>query len=221
MFDYDDKKPQYFAGPRKEMLEFIPGGARRILEIGCGDGRFGESVKARQQVEITGVELNPVAGSRARPRLDVVHVADLEAAPPTLPTAYFDCMVCNDVLEHLRDPWSVLRHLRPSLAPGAFVVASLPNLRFLGVMKDLVLRGDFTYQDDGVLDRTHVRFFTKKTMRALFEDTGFEVRRIEGINRRVHGWKFGLLDAIVGGRVDDMRYVQFAIVAQLRDQPAG
>lgn len=216
MFDYADKRPQYFDGPRKEMLEFVPTDARRILEIGCGDGRFAASLKARGPVEITGVELNAEAAARARERMDRVHVADLEAAPPVLPAAHFDCLICNDVLEHLRDPWAVLRHLRGSLAPGAKVVASLPNLRFLQVMKDLVLRGDFSYQDEGVLDRTHLRFFTRSTLNRLFVDTGYEVLRLQGINSRVRGWKFDLLDRLTGGRVDDMRYVQFAVVAQLK-----
>lgn len=215
MFDYADKRPQYFDGPRRAMLAFVPLQARRILEIGCGDGRFAASLKARGPVEITGIELNAEAGERARARMDLVHVADLETAPPVLPQAYFDCLICNDVLEHLRDPWQVLRHLRASLVPGAKVVASLPNLRFLAVMKDLLLRGDFSYQDEGVLDRTHLRFFTRRTLRALFEDSGYEVVQLQGINSRVRGWKFDLLDKLTGGRVDDMRYVQFAVVAQL------
>lgn len=217
--DYSDKDERYFAAPRGEMLKFIPPTVRRMLEIGCGDGRFGESVKARHPVEITGIELDEDAASRARTRLDAVHVADLEVTPPDLPLSYYDCLVFNDVLEHFRDPWQVIRRLRRHLAPGAVLVASIPNLRFFGVMKDLLFRGDFIYRDDGVLDRTHLRFFTKRTMCSLLEDTGFDVKSIEGINQSVRGWKFDLLDTVLGGRFQDMKFVQFAVVGRIRDVP--
>jgi len=122
--------------------------------------------------------------------------------------------VCNDVLEHLPDPWTVLRQAHGLLNPGGVVVASIPNLRYFPVLKDLVLRGEFEYQRDGVLDRTHLRFFTRKSIGRLFEDTGYSVRAVEGLRGIVFPWKFGLLNRMLGRRFEDSRYLQFACIAE-------
>jgi SAM-dependent methyltransferase len=94
----------------------------------------------------------------------------------------FACIVFNDVLEHMVDPWSALRRARDHLRPDGVVVASIPNVRNARTVFDLVVRGRWTYVDMGVLDRTHLRFFTKNSVDSLFRDSGYSVDRLYGIN---------------------------------------
>lgn len=214
--DYAHKASDYFGTPRREMLEFVPQGVRSVLEIGCGTGAFGALVKAQRQCRYTGVELVEQAASQAHGRLDQVLVADVETAPLPFAPGTFDCIVCNDVLEHLRDPWAVLRMLTGYLSPGGHVVASLPNVRFSEVMKDLIFRKKWEYQERGVLDRTHLRFFTESTVRELFRSTGLEVLRLQGINGIRYAWRLRLLNAMLLNALDDMRYLEIACVGRLK-----
>jgi SAM-dependent methyltransferase len=95
--------------------------------------------------------------------------------PADLPSTWapFDVICFNDVLEHIPDPWSVLRATHAWLAPGGQVIASIPNVRFLDVLVDLVVRGKWTYMPTGVLDQTHLRFFTRASLEPLFHDAGY------------------------------------------------
>jgi 2-polyprenyl-3-methyl-5-hydroxy-6-metoxy-1,4-benzoquinol methylase len=214
-FSYAAKSVTYFKYGRVEMLPFVPAGARNVLEIGCGEGEFASNLKgAGPDVRVTGVEPFLAAAQVAQGRLDRVLAVDVDAALDQLAGECFDCVVCNDVLEHLADPWAVLRSLRPLLGPRGTLVASLPNMRFMPVFKDLVLKGQWTYTNQGVMDRTHLRFFTRTGMQDLFTTCGFRVRTIEGINSIDFPWKFGLLNRLVGGALSDCRYQQFACVAE-------
>lgn len=212
---YTDKPKSYFSNERREMLDFVPKNAKNILEIGCGKGDFGALLKQQIGTAVTGIELFPSAALEARSKLDSVIEGDIETDEINLPPNQYDCLIFNDVLEHLRDPWTALAKLSKSLKPGGYVVASLPNMRHYEVFKDLLINMDWHYQDWGVLDRTHLRFFTFKTGRELFEQCGFRVLRLEGIRGTPFPWKFGAFNILMGGRLDDMRYMQFAIQAQL------
>lgn len=162
---------------RPEMAALLPEAAQRILDVGCGTGAFGAHVKsARPGVEVVGVEPNPEAAELARRRLDMVHDGFF---PDVQPGGTFDVVCFNDVLEHMIDPGPALE-TAARLAP--VVIASLPNIRHVDVVRDLVLRGDWTYRDEGVLDRTHLRFYTRASAVALFESHGFKVREVQPIN---------------------------------------
>lgn len=127
----------------------------------------------------------------------------------------FDCLVCNDVLEHLRDPWATLATLRRYLVPGGYLVASLPNVRFSEVVKDLLFGKRWEYQERGVLDRTHLRFFTESSSRSLAESAGFTVLKTQGINGIRYSWKLGLLNFVLFGALSDMRYLEYACIGRL------
>ena len=216
MSEYDNKSKSYFGTPRREMLEFIPEGVSSVLEIGCGTGAFGALVKQRRGCcRYTGVELMSEAAEHARTRLDEVIVANIEQTPLPFPHETFDCLVCNDVLEHLVDPWAALRMLTGFLRPGGYIVISLPNVRFSEVVKNLVVRKSWEYEEQGVLDRTHLRFFTESSIRTLLESAGLEVLQLRGINAIKYAWRLRLLNIMLFGALSDMRYMQYGCLGRL------
>ena len=150
----------------------------RILEIGTASGYLGRELRRLGFMNVAGVECDPAAADEARAHYQSFAVADLEQL--ALPDEFqgFDVLICADVLEHLRDPPAQLRQLTRLLKPTARLVVSLPNVANLTVRLSL-LAGRFTYRDRGLLDRTHLRFFTRRTARALIEDAGYVIERCE------------------------------------------
>ena len=216
MSEYDNKPQGYFGTPRREMLEFIPIGVNSVLEIGCGAGAFGALVKQQHGgCRYVGVELTDQAAHLARTHLDEVIVANIEQTPLSFPPASFDCLVCNDVLEHLVDPWAILQTLTGFVRPGGYIVISLPNVRFSEVVKNLVVRKRWEYEEQGVLDRTHLRFFTEFSVRGLFESAGLEVLELRGINAIKYAWRLRLLNIMLFGALSDMRYMQYGCLGRV------
>lgn len=204
----------YYHIQRDEMLSFIPEGAKDFLEIGCGAGTFGALLQEEiRGARVVGVEAHPLAAGEARTRLASVIEKPIEDALTTIQDGSIDCVVCNDVLEHLVDPWAVLRQLRAKLRSGGSVVSSIPNVRHFPVFKSYFLAGDWKYEADGVLDRTHLRFFTQQSIRRMYEECGYRVDRMEGIFGYRLPWKAALLNWLLGGRMTDMQYQRFASVA--------
>lgn len=214
--NYSEKSDGYFDTPRPEMLEFIPDKIHSALEIGCGTGAFGALVKRMRHCRYTGVEINEAAAKIARSRLDSVLIANIEEASLPLTEKSFDCLICNDVLEHLVDPWATLKNLTKFLAPSGHLVISLPNVRFSEVIKDLIFRKRWDYKDEGVLDRTHLRFFTEKSARDLIEYGGFEILKFQGINPIKYAWRLKALNAILFGALADMQHPQFGTLSRLK-----
>jgi 2-polyprenyl-3-methyl-5-hydroxy-6-metoxy-1,4-benzoquinol methylase len=204
---YDDPK-------RQEIVPFIPPATRKLLDIGCGKGAFGAHLKSLCDIEVHGFEINPVAAAEANKRLDRVFHGDLEKNPDLIPSQAYDCITLLDVLEHLQDPWSLLQQTSKWLQPDGIVVASLPNVRHYPVLKDLLFQKSFRYSNIGVLDRTHLRFFTKVSVQELFIDCGFHVDSLTGINGEPFPWKWGLLNKLSGGALEDTRYLQFVVVGR-------
>ncbi len=157
---------------------------------------------------VTGVEVFEDVALEAREKLDRVIISSAET--PGLFDEFkeeFDLVVANDVLEHLLDPWTLVARLKNTLNSGGYMVASIPNVRF--VAKHLVLRGNWNYVDAGVLDRTHLRFFTRKSMIEMFTNAGYSVERVEGLTKPKKPYK-KLLMAMFG----DFRTIQYCIVAR-------
>lgn len=202
----------YYAQQRPEMLPFVPATAKRVMELGCAEAAFAATVKERASAEVWGIEFNEQAAERARAVIDRVLVGDADAQIAQLPDSYFDAIICNDVLEHLVEPGATLRQLRQKLAPGGVVVASIPNIRFLPALSQVVFRRDFPQEDAGIFDRTHLRFFTRKSIVRLFESAGFTMRDMKGIN--AYRGPLGLLLTLVTlGYFRDVFYTQYACVA--------
>lgn len=165
----------YYSNVNLDLLNRIPVNARRVLEIGCGSGRMGRAFKARNpSAQYFGIEILNTVAQEARAVLDGVICADIEN-DLTLPSKLapsFDTLVFGDVLEHLRDPWRVLLDLRQYIEPGGLCVACIPNVAHWSVISGL-LEGKWTYEDSGLLDRTHLRFFTLDSASEMFRKSGW------------------------------------------------
>jgi 2-polyprenyl-3-methyl-5-hydroxy-6-metoxy-1,4-benzoquinol methylase len=161
------RSPRYFDCPRSDLLPLIPASARRVLDIGCGAGRLGESIKARQQAEVFGIELDPDAARVATGRLDQVLVGDVEHMELPFSPGTFDAIICGDVLQHLSDPLHLLRQARTWLTPEGRLIASIPNVRHWSTLVSL-LDGNWTQQPAGLLDFGHRQFFTRREIEKLF-----------------------------------------------------
>jgi 2-polyprenyl-3-methyl-5-hydroxy-6-metoxy-1,4-benzoquinol methylase len=162
-------------------LEMV-GAERDVLELGCGAGAMTRAM-AGIGCKVVGVEMDPVAAEHARPHADQVVVGDLVTLDlaAELGEGRFDVLVFGDVLEHLPDPLAALRTTRSLLRPGGHIVLSVPNVAH-GDVRLALLAGRFPYADLGLLDSTHLRFFTWDTLRTLLRDAGFvavEVRRAQ------------------------------------------
>lgn len=206
---------KYYGHVRSELFAFVPAETKRLLDVGCAEGTFGAGImKARPGIEVWGVEPVQKAATVAEGRLRRVICGPAEAAIEQLPDGYFDCVTFNDVLEHMVDPWSMLRSIQSKLAPDGVIVASIPNLRHFPVLKSLMFDGDFRYVEEGILDRTHLRFFTKKSMQRLFGDCGLSVTRMEGLNWQALPGFMAIINRLSGRALDDMYYLQFGIQAR-------
>jgi 2-polyprenyl-3-methyl-5-hydroxy-6-metoxy-1,4-benzoquinol methylase len=157
----------------------IDGEPGRVLELGCAAGMFGKVLKERHPgTHVTGIEAGRAAAEKAATRIDRVicaRIEEVDFGANGIGPGTFDLVIAGDILEHLHNPWSVLARLRPLIAPGGRVVASIPNVRNLTVISALVLNGRFQYAERGLLDITHLRFFTFNEIRAMLEQTGYEL----------------------------------------------
>lgn len=167
-----------YGAVNRPVLAAIPPTARRVLDVGCGDGALGAAVKARHPAEVVGLTYSPAEAAAAAARLDRVEVCDLNA-PVLDGLGAFDCVVCSHVLEHLYWPDRLLAALRPHLAPGGRLIVALPNV--LAWRQRLAfLFGRFRYTDGGLMDRTHFRFFDRATARELVAGSGYRVLSARG-----------------------------------------
>lgn len=208
---------EYYSLGRTEMLAFIPPGTRKLIDLGCGQGRFGENVKRSfPNCETWGVEPHEDSAASARLRNDRVISATLDQAALELEPEYgtFDVVTMNDVLEHLNSTEEALGLVRRLLSPTGTLVLSLPNVRYYVNVMDLVLRGKWDYQDFGILDRTHLRFFTFKSAQRKIRSCGFEVVEVKGINRPELRLRHRIFFGVVPRSFRDMQYPQFALIAK-------
>jgi 2-polyprenyl-3-methyl-5-hydroxy-6-metoxy-1,4-benzoquinol methylase len=172
----------YYEQARPEVADLVPTHCRRILDVGCATGQLGRLLQARGH-EVTGIELVPEAGREAQRWLDRVETLDVERNGIPFGPASFDAVVFADVLEHLVDPWRVLREAVVVLADDGVVVASIPNLQNIDTLWRLI-RGRWEYRERGILDRGHLRFFTLATIRDLFAQAGLTLTHVGRRYRR-------------------------------------
>jgi 2-polyprenyl-3-methyl-5-hydroxy-6-metoxy-1,4-benzoquinol methylase len=203
----------YYQHQRQEVMALVQYAPQRLLDVGCGEGRFAAQLAQVHGAEAWGLEMDAAAAAVAATHLNQVLVGSFEAVGANLPRHYFDAVFFNDVLEHMVDPWQTLLDIKAVLAPGARVYASIPNFLFAENMLLLLKTKDWIYTDSGILDRTHMRFFTRKSMVKMFEDCGFEVTNCQPLNA-IDSLKWRCMHLITGGYTRDFMPMQYGIVAQ-------
>ncbi|PWS31690.1 class I SAM-dependent methyltransferase [Pedobacter paludis] len=212
---YLEKDSNYYQHERHEMVKYIPTNAENILEIGCGDGSFGAMIKENIKCTYWGIEPDSRFINLAKKNIDIFDNAVFNTEY-NLPLQHFDCIVFNDVLEHLIDPEKILLYSKSFLKDDGIIVSSIPNLRHAPYLYRLFYLGEFEYQDAGIMDRTHLRFFTKKSIVSLYKNAGYRIILHEGINKSVSK-KFSLVLRflkIFTNKFEDTKYQQFATVVK-------
>ena len=173
--------PSYIEA-RNDILSLIPDDVSKVLDIGCSTGALGEQIKQRNNnAEVSGIELNKQMAEVAQKKLDKVIVGDVENInlADFFQPDYFDCIIFADILEHLKNPWEILRSSVNFLNDGGVVIASIPNVRHYSTIINLLFKGYWPYRERGIHDRTHLRFFTLKNIRELFQYANLSIERIE------------------------------------------
>ncbi len=210
---YQVKPDGYFSGTRPDFVNELPNNPNaRILEIGCGEGGMGRSIIAAGKcANYHAVELFREAADVARQYFDQVIQGDIEKMDE-LPwqSEHFDAIIMSEVLEHLADPLAVLRKLRVLLKPGGIVLAGSPNVAHHRVIR-MLLRGEWQLEDSGPMDRTHLRWFTPKSFKRLFEDAGFVVDQVVGLGTT--GWKGRAVAMLLCGHFDWLFAIQIKLKA--------
>ena len=205
----------YFGFTRPEMVQFLPDEYSRILEIGCCEGNFRQL--CGRPCEYWGVEPFENAAEIAKTKLDKVLVGFYSEIEEQIPDSYFDLVIANDVIEHIEQPWNFLKSLKKKMTKNASLVLSIPNVRYYGNLRELLRRKDWEYKDSGILDITHLRFFTEKSIIRLLNENGFEIEKMQGINpvtiRRRNLPKYWLVKFILG---KDIEFLQFGVRAKIK-----
>ena len=202
---------KYFSYCRQDLVDLVPVEAKTILEIGCGVGNTGRVLKSIQGREVVGVDIVPEVKEKADKVYDLFVLGNIENMELKYPDGFFDCIIYGDVLEHLIDPWMLLKKHHKLLKPGGCVIASIPNIRYYRVMKDLLFNGRFDYKESGIMDKTHLRFFTLNGIMTLFQNADFE---LVNINRKIRGSKaMKFFNFIFLGRIKEFLSFQYIIKA--------
>ncbi len=209
----DGQNGDYYSRLRPDLIAAIPDGCGSVLDVGCGKGTLGRWLKENGVRTVRGVELSPAAAGEARKWLDELVLGDIERVEFPWPEASFDCIVCGDVLEHTADPWAVVGRLKRLLAPGACIVAAIPNVAYHRNLRRM-LRGRWDYVDEGLLDRTHLRFFTYPTIEELFDRNGMVIEAV--FTRPEAGLKMRLLNAVLLGALRHTLNLHFIVRAGMR-----
>ena len=213
---YHDKGRAYFTAARYDVLSLLQKNYEaKILEIGAGGGDTLLAAKAAGLAgEVHGVDITRLPNSNQRhPKIDQFHVIDVETEDMPYPPETFDVVITADLLEHLREPSAVIAKTARLLKPGGLWIASIPNFRHYTVLDQVVLRGDFKYQLNGPLDRTHMRFFCKRNISPLFEQAGLKMVLVE-INRGPYGVRQKLANYLTFKMFDDLFVFQYRTVAR-------
>jgi len=172
--------PSYI-GQRDDILKLLPGSAKKVLDVGCSIGVLGQQIKHKNSAEVVGIEVNVQMAKIAERKLDKVIIGNIQKIDleDLLAPDYFDCIIFADLLEHLKDPWSVLKKCERFLNQNGVIISSIPNIRHYNTIINLFFKGYWPYRERGIHDKTHLRFFTLKNIKEMFQDAGLQIVKVE------------------------------------------
>lgn len=167
-----------YIGKRDDILNLIPDNVNKVLDIGCSIGSLGEGIKYRNNhAEITGIEIDEKMAEISKEKLDRVISNDIEKIDFKeyfIPN-YFECIIFADILEHIKNPWNVLKKIRDYLNNEGIIIASIPNVKHYTTIINLLFRGYWPYRERGIHDRTHLKFFTLKNIKTMFKNADMDI----------------------------------------------
>lgn len=183
----ENSDSNYYSNARREIESFLALPIESVLEIGCGEGGTLHWLQENKGVKIChGLEILPEVSERAKMKGLQVVTGNIETDGIPFQEKH-DVILCLDVLEHLHDPWRVLPVIIENIHPGGSLIVSLPNIAHFSVWTNLIMRNDWHYENAGILDRTHLRFFTHRTASELLLDAGLQlVQRKPKFARKTH-----------------------------------
>ncbi|SNS57680.1 MULTISPECIES: bifunctional 2-polyprenyl-6-hydroxyphenol methylase/3-demethylubiquinol 3-O-methyltransferase UbiG [unclassified Azospirillum] len=167
----------------KNLLATIPSGLSRVVEVGCSSGALAAAYRATNPgVHYVGVEIDAQYAAAAAAHCSEILVGDIEQMDLAMVPAFqgAQAWIFGDVLEHLRNPWEVLTRIRAILPPGGYLIICIPNVQHWSV-QIMLATGQFRYVESGLLDRTHLRWFTRVTMLEMLFTTGYRVEQAKGV----------------------------------------
>jgi len=217
----------YYRNINHELLEICPP-AKSVIEYGCGEGRFLEAYKSKNpKARVVGFELFSAAAEIAKTRVDEVVVGnaeELDLNDTSISDTDFDLIIYGDVLEHFVDPWKAIKRHTQLLKPGGYICACIPNVSHWSMIFELV-NGTFEYKDSGLMDRTHLRFFTKSSIEKMMQDVGLEIEILAPRNFQTKNTENALktlaklfgkpMDKIASRRLEDWSTFQYLVRARL------
>jgi 2-polyprenyl-3-methyl-5-hydroxy-6-metoxy-1,4-benzoquinol methylase len=208
---------RYYDTARREVLPWLPQRVTRMLDVGCGAGATTAAVRQVRAVEWAGgIEYVDEVAAQAEASLDRVWHGDAALAPleAEIAPGSLDLVLCLDVLEHMSDPWTMVGRLSALVAPGGRLILSVPNVRHWKFLWRLFALGDFAYRDAGLLDRTHLRFFVRRTAVELATCGGLTL--VAAVSAQ--GWRFPeprwWFARASAGRLDEIIAKQWLVTAE-------
>lgn len=170
---------KYYSYSRGSMTSFLPNTYHSVLEVGCAEGSFSEGLS--HDCEKWGVEMNAPAADKAKEKLDRVLAGSYREIEDQLPENKFDLVVCNDVIEHMPDADGFLRDIQTKMVKGGVLIGSVPNVRYYRNLFEVLVLKDWKYKDSGILDKTHQRYFTIRSLENDFKSKGYQIEILKGV----------------------------------------
>jgi len=213
----------YYDNVRLDLISLVQGKNNKILEVGCGTGNTGKFLKETGIANyVVGIEVNVEVARVAALNLDAVIPTDIESCKESFDRS-FDYIILGDVLEHLQDPICVLKVLNGWLKDGKYIIVSVPNVRHHSVVLKLVMQGKWNYEERGILDVTHLRFFTRSSLVQILKDSYFSIIKVYPIfnlNPRKRRLPF-VLNLLTLGFFKEFLTDQWVLIAKKIDVPDG
>lgn len=195
-------------------MPFIPDSYSRVLEIGCGSGNFRKNFSSN--IEYWGIEPDHDAANMARKIYSTVLTGTYETSSDKIPKNYFDLVICNDVIEHMPDHHLFLKDIHNKMTVNGYLVGSIPNVRYVDNLVNILYKKDWAYTDAGILDYTHQRFFTEKSLVRALRECNWQIEKLYGINpyptatRSLRKWpRRKFWDLLIRCLGSDTRFLQF------------